>query len=46
MTKYTLKNFIEDAKTKNLYEEKQQEDNNMFYIFDTQSKTKILKIAI
>lgn len=44
MTKYTLKNFIEDAKTKNLYEEKQQENNKMFYIFDTQSKTKILKI--
>lgn len=44
MTKYTLKNFIEDAKTKNLYEEKQQENNKMFYIFDTQNKTKILKI--
>lgn len=44
MTKYTLKNFIEDAKTKNLYEETQQENNKMFYIFDTQSKTKILKI--
>ena len=44
MKKYTLKNFIEDAKTKNLYEEKQQENNKMFYIFDTQSKTKILKI--
>lgn len=44
MTKYTLKNFIEDAKTKNLYEEKQQENNKMFYIFDAQSKTKILKI--
>ena len=44
MTKYTLKNFIEDAKTKNLYEEKQQENNKMFYIFDAESKTKILKI--
>ena len=44
MKKYTLKNFIEDAKTKNLYEEKQQENNKMFYIFDKQSKTKILKI--
>ena len=44
MKKYTLKNFIEDAKTKNLYEEKQQGNNKMFYIFDTQSKTKILKI--
>lgn len=44
MTKYTLKNFIEDAKTKNLCEEKQQENNKMFYIFDKQSKTKILKI--
>lgn len=44
MKKYTLKNFIEDAKTKNLCEEKQQENNKMFYIFDKQSKTKILKI--
>ena len=44
MKKYTLKNFIEDAKTKNLYEEKQQENNKMFYIFDAQDKTKILKI--
>ena len=44
MTKYTLNNFIEDAKTKNLYEEKQQENNKMFYIFDAQDKTKILKI--
>lgn len=44
MTKYTLKNFIEDTTTKNLYEEKQQENNKMFYIFDAQSKTKILEI--
>ena len=44
MKKYTLKNFIEDAKTKNLFEEKQQENNKMFYIFDAQDKTKILKI--
>lgn len=44
MKKYTLKNFIEDTTTKNLYEEKQQENNKMFYIFNAQSKTKILKI--
>lgn len=44
MKKYTLKNFIEDIATKNLYKEKQQENNKMFYIFDAQSKTKILKI--
>ena len=44
MTKYTLKNFIEDTTTKNLYKEKQQENNKMFYIFDARSKTKILKI--
>lgn len=44
MTKYTLKNFIEDTTTKNLYKEKQLENNKMFYIFDARSKTKILKI--
>lgn len=44
MKKYTLKNFIEDMATKNLYEEKQQENNKMFYIVDEQRKTKILKI--
>lgn len=44
MKKYTLKNFIEDATTKNLYKEKLQDSNKMFYIFDAQDKTKILKI--
>lgn len=44
MTKYTLKNFIEDTTTKNLYEENQQDNNKIFYIFDARSKTKILKI--
>lgn len=44
MTKYTLKNFIEDTTTKNLYKEKQQDNNKMFYIVDARSKTKILKI--
>ena len=44
MKKYTLKNFIEDMATKNLYEEKQQDSNKMFYIVDEQRKTKTLKI--
>lgn len=44
MKKYTLKNFIEDAKTKNLYEEGKKINNKMYYIFDAQRKTKTLKI--
>lgn len=44
MKKYTLKNFIEDAKIKNLCEEGKKENNKMYYVFDAQRKTKILKI--
>ena len=45
MKKYTLKNFIEDAKTKNLYEEGKKENNKIYYVFDTQRKNKTLKIS-